>query len=118
MADWVAILGAALGAGGLSGLATALIARPKTRADAVSVLTDAAVKQVNELQEQVTEARAEAQRARQESEAARQQVRLLTAEVDECMDRLRAWRAAIFSPQATVEGLRAMVGPEPGANGR
>jgi chromosome segregation ATPase len=116
--DWVALLGAALGAGGLSGVVTAWLARPKTKADAAAVLTDAALRQVNELQEQVATAHAEAREARAEAEAARRQVRLLTAEVDQCMQTLRAWRAAIFAPDATVAGLRAMVGPEPGSNGR
>ncbi len=111
----------AVAGGGLSGAGTALAAavmqRPKVRADALAVLTDAAVKQVNELQEEVAAARRETAAARLETEAARAQVRLLTAEVDDCMRTLRAWRAAIFSPAATVEGLRAMVGQDPGNNG-
>ena len=142
MTDWVPIVGAALGAGGVSGIAgsllTGLLARPKVKADAVLALTDAAVKQVNELQEEVSAARKEtvaarketaaARRetaaareetaaARQETEAARTEVRLLTAEVDACLRTMRAWRAAIFSPAATVDGLRAMVGTEHGTNG-
>ncbi len=112
MNTWVTIL-CALGTGALSGVGGALIAgafsRPKTRADAVGVLTDAALKQVNELQERTAQAEKEATAARDEATAARQQVHLLTVEVEECMHILRTWRAAIIAPDATVESLREMV---------
>lgn len=115
MSTWAAILSAA-GAGALTGVGgavvTGILQRPKARADAVGVLTDAALKQVNELQERTAQAEHEATAARNEAAAARHQVHLLTVEVDKCMRILRAWRAAILAPDATVQSLRELVGRE------
>lgn len=114
-ANWIAIIAAIVGGGGIAGFGGSLIAglvqRPKVKADAVKLLTDAAVQQVNEMQEEVASARAEVAEARRH-------VRMLTAEVDACMRRLREWRAAILSPAATLPRLREMVDLEPGHNGR
>lgn len=114
-------IAALIGGGGLAGvgtsLLTGLINRPKVRADAVSLLTDAALKQVNELQERTAEAEKEATAARNEAAAARRHVAVLSAEVDACVSRLRQWRAAILRPTATLDDLRAMVATEPGHNG-
>lgn len=111
--NWMLILGTIIGAGGISGIAssllTGLVQRPKLRADVVSQLTDAALRQVNELQERTAEAEREATAARIEVAETRRQVRLLSAEVEACMARLRAWRLAILDPGATVERLRVMV---------
>lgn len=119
--NWWQTLASVIVAGGGAGLLGSLISgvlqRPKVRADAVSLLTDAALRQVNELQERTAQAEQEATAARNEAAAARRQVHLLTAEIDECMRKLRQWRAAIFAPDATVPGLRAMIGTESGTNG-
>lgn len=114
MSTWLPVVAAAIGAGGVSGvvgsLATGLFARPKTKADAVSVLTDAALKQVNELQERTTQAEAAA-------DSATTKMRALSQEVDMCTAKLRYWRAAILSPTATLPALREMVN-DAGVNGR
>ncbi|MBM0275314.1 hypothetical protein [Micromonospora tarensis] len=123
MTNLWALLAAAVGGGGLAGVVTTLIAgilaRPKTRADAVSLLTDSALKQVNELQERTAEAEREAVAARAEAAQARQQMRELTGEIDAAVATLRTWRSAILSPGVEVEQLRAMV-RDPGGtiNGR
>jgi hypothetical protein len=112
--SWLQLLAAVLGGGGLAGIGTSLLTgwlnRPKTRADAVKLLTEAAVQQVNEMQEEVASARAELAEARKH-------VRLLTTEVDACMAKLRGWRSAILSPAVSREELRVMVGSESGRNG-
>lgn len=124
MDDWWQLLVAGLGGGGLAGVAgsiiTGMLQRPKVRADVVSVLTDAALKQVNELQERTAEAEREARATRDELTTARQKCRELAAELDEVLATLRAWRAAILSPTADLPALREMVtsGGEPGRNGR
>lgn len=113
MSTWLPVVVAAIGAGGVSGvvgsLATGLFARPKTKADAVSVLTDAALKQVNELQEQTAEARKDSAAARLEADVALGKLRQITIELDLCLGRLRLWRAAILSPSASLPALREMV---------
>jgi outer membrane murein-binding lipoprotein Lpp len=122
------LLAAAVGGGGLAGVATTLISgvlnRPKTRADAVALLTGSAIQQVNELQERTAEAEREAKAARTEAAQARQQMRELTGEIDAAVATLRTWRSAILEPVSLdaalrLEQLRAMV-RDPGGtiNGR
>ena len=118
-----AVLAACAGGGGLAGvigtLITGMLTRPKTRADAVSLLTDSAIKQVNELQERTAEAEREALAARNELAAARQQMRVLTGEIDAAVMTLRSWRSAILSTPGVPEPLLLMV-RDPGGtvNGR
>jgi hypothetical protein len=111
--SWTTLLFAGLGGGGLAGIVTSLIAglmsRPKVKADAMAILTDSAIKQVNELQERTAEAEREATGARNELTQARQQVRLLTAEIDVVLTALRTCWAEILSPTADLDELRAMV---------
>ncbi len=122
-ADVWALLSAAVGGGGLAGvvgtLITGMMGRPKTRADAVALLTDSALKQVNELQERTAEAEREALAARNDLAQARQQMRELMGEIDAAVATLRTWRAAILAPRADLDQLRAMV-RDPGGtvNGR
>ncbi|WP_229401904.1 hypothetical protein [Micromonospora okii] len=119
-----ALLAAAVGGGGLAGvvgtLITGVMGRPKTRADAVALLTDSALKQVNELQERTAEAEREALAARNEAAETRRQMRELTGEIDAAVATLRSWRAAILSPTAELDRLRTMVLADPGGtiNGR
>lgn len=121
--DIWALLAAAVGGGGLAGvvgtLITGVMGRPKTRADAVALLTDSALKQVNELQERTAEAEREAVAARAEAAEARRQMRELSGEIDAAVTTLRSWRAAILAPAVDLEQLRAMV-RDPGGtiNGR
>ncbi|GLZ62887.1 hypothetical protein [Micromonospora sp. NBRC 107095] len=122
MSGWALVLTCVSG-GGIAGIITTLVGglfnRPKTRADAVALLTDSALKQVNELQERTSEAEREALAARNELAAARAQMRELTGEIDAAVATLRSWRSAILSPTIELEQLRAMV-RDPGGtiNGR
>ncbi|MFI2664896.1 hypothetical protein [Micromonospora carbonacea] len=122
-ADVWALLAAAVGGGGLASvvgtLITGAMGRPKTRADAVALLTDSALKQVNELQERTAEAEREAMAARAEAAETRRQMRELSGEIDAAVATLRSWRAAILAPRADLDQLRAMV-RDPGGtvNGR
>ena len=118
-----AVLAACAGGGGLAGvigtLITGMLTRPKTRADAVSLLTDSALRQVNELQERTAEAEREALAARNDLAQARQQMRVLTGEIDAAVMTLRSWRSAILSTPGVPEPLLLMV-RDPGGtvNGR
>ncbi|WP_194821317.1 hypothetical protein [Micromonospora sp. S-DT3-3-22] len=125
-----ALLAAAVSSGGVAGVVTTLIAgllnRPQVKADAakagadaVKVLTDTALAQVNELQERTAEAEREAVAARAEAAEARRQMRELSGEIDAAVATLRSWRAAILNPGVDLEQLRAMV-RDPGGtiNGR
>ncbi|WP_371409724.1 hypothetical protein OG423_14055 [Micromonospora zamorensis] len=122
-----AVLAACAGGGGLAGvigtLITGMLTRPKTRADAVALLTDSAIQQVNELQERTAEAEREAKAARDElrqtRDEMREKMRELTGEIDAAVATLRTWRSAILSPGIEIEHLRAMV-RDPGGtiNGR
>jgi hypothetical protein len=100
---WVAwILGGLAGLGGLSGLGALLAAffgRGKTRAEASAVVTQSAVSIINELQE-------DAKAARDELREVRTEAAMLAAE-------LRQLRVAIFSPYATIDGLRLLAGGGP-----
>lgn len=63
--------------GGLAGAATfasALLNRTKIRAEAMATITDAAVREINELQEAASAARREAREARSEAAEARAEV--------------------------------------------
>ncbi|WP_416906202.1 hypothetical protein [Micromonospora echinospora] len=96
-----------------------MLQRPKVRADAVALLTDSALKQVNELQERTAEAEREATATRNELAQARQKIRELTADIDWAMGTMRTWRAAILSDSVDRERLRAMVlTDQGGVNGR
>jgi len=118
-----AVLAACAGGGGLAGvigtLITGMLTRPKTRADAVSLLTDSALRQVNELQERTAEAEREALAARNDLAQARQQMRVLTGEIDAAVMTLRSWRSTILSTPGVPEPLLLMV-RDPGGtvNGR
>ncbi|MFI6238329.1 hypothetical protein ACIBEF_00455 [Micromonospora sp. NPDC050795] len=122
MTGWALVLTCVSG-GGVAGIITTLVGglfnRPKTRADAVALLTDSALKQVNELQERTSEAEREALAARNELAKARQQMRELAGEIDAAVATLRTWRSAILTPGIELEQLRAMV-RDPGGtiNGR
>lgn len=112
--NWWQTIAAVLGGGGIAGflgsLLNGILQRPKVKADAVSVLTEAALRQVNELQERTAQAEAAA-------DMATAKIRTLSDELDRLSNRLRKLTAAIFEPDATIPKLRAMVGSEPGSNG-
>lgn len=93
---WIPVLVAIVA--GVAGLGGSLIGgwlnRPKTRADAVKLLTDAAVQQVNEMQEETARMRSEAVEARTEAADARRETREARAEVREIRRELTEVRNA------------------------
>lgn len=110
------IIAAVLGSGGLTGviaLVQAVVRRGKHRVDAVDVLSDTA-------REWVVDFKAEAQSARAETHALRTEVHRVREEATALADELQRLRLAIFSPTATIDGLRELVrrGSGPSANGR
>lgn len=117
MKDWVvpiavALITGALGSG-LLPLIQAMRGRGRARVDAVDVLSDTA-------REWVTDFKAEAQSARAETQALRTEVHRVREEATALADELHRLRLAIFSPQATIDGLRDLVrrGSGPSTNGR
>ncbi|MDG4792023.1 hypothetical protein O7626_40115 [Micromonospora sp. WMMD1102] len=117
MSEWWQLALAAVGGGGLAGVVTSLVAglfqRPKVKADAMSILTDAALKQVNELQERTAE-------AEQRAAEAERKCRVVSSELDDMLARMRAWRVEILADPTASDRLRQMVSVDPGQpmNGR
>lgn len=110
------IIAALLGSGGITGiiaLVQAIRGRGKARVDAVDVLSDTA-------REWVVDFKAEAQSARAETAALRTEVHRVREEATALANELHKLRLAIFSPAATIDGLRDLVrrGSGPTANGR
>ena len=126
--DWVLVIAAIIGGGGLSGLFASLlvplIRRPAVRAEATERLTGAASVLIDQLQEEVNAARTEAHTARmeareagQEAAAARRTVRTLGQEVDELTGRLHKLIGWIHQESMTLERLRTLVPGPPSTNG-
>lgn len=117
MKDWIVpIVAAILGGGGVSAIITLIQAfrgRGRDRADAADVLQDTA-------REWVTDFKAEAQSARAETAALRTEVHRVREEATALANELQKLRLAIFSPTATIDGLRDLVrrGSGPSSNGR
>jgi hypothetical protein len=124
MNSWWQLALAGLGGGGLAGIATSIIAglwqRPKVKADVMSILTDAALKQVNELQERAERAEERLSEAERAADETRRKLRLASNELDDLLATVRSWRSAILAPSADLERLREMVRTDPMAptNGR
>lgn len=106
------IVGAALGSGGLVAIINAVAGRRKVKVDAADRLSDGALKWVDEFQSDAKEARSEAAAARREATEAHAQMRAVRAEAEWLAGQLQQIRRAIVDPGATLERLRAMVGPD------
>lgn len=117
MKDWlVPIIVAVLSGGAIPGigmLVKAFRGRGRDRVDAVDVLSDTA-------REWVVDFKAEAQSARAETAALRTEVHRVRTEATALADELQKLRLAIFSPNASIDGLRELVrrGSGPSTNGR
>lgn len=107
----VSIAGAILASGGTVSLIQAITHRRTDRADATARLTDAAMLQVDQLQERVQEAEQAARDARQESDDARRQMAAVRREASELVDRLSSLARWIHDPYMTLDRLRVMVPP-------
>lgn len=118
------IIGALGGLGGAAALVTAFAKRPTLRADAEVRLSEQARQWVDEFQQDATNARLEAKEARTEATAARReateahiQMQAIRREAQWLAARLQDLRRAILDPNATLERLRAMAGPDRPGNG-
>jgi hypothetical protein len=111
------IIGSLLGSGGIAWIVTSIARRRTAPFDNAARLSDAAMVQVDQLQEQVKEARVEANECRLETSEARRQVRRLAADVDVLANRLHMLTLAIHDPGVTIERLRRMVPISPSVNG-
>lgn len=125
----ISALGVVGGLGGIGAVAGVLSQRRKLKADAAGVLTDTALELVEPLRVRIRELESEAASSRRatatvngELDQMRRSARDATAALQEATATLRAWRAAILSPTASLDGLRHMVSADPGVgparNGR
>lgn len=110
-------LGGVLGGGGSVAIVNALASRRGRKVDAADRLSDGALKWVDEFQADAREARSEAAAARHEATEAHAQMRAIRAEAEWLAGQLQQLRRAILDPGATLERLRAMVGPDYPGNG-
>ncbi|MFC6017207.1 hypothetical protein ACFP2T_13445 [Plantactinospora solaniradicis] len=111
---WVTlIVGVLGGTAGLAALANAFFGRKKTTAEATQIVVGSVVSAMNEFEEAAKEANETARQAYTE-------LRTVRDEAVELAKELHRIRMAIMRPDATIEGLRALVasGPGPGTNGR
>lgn len=120
MSPWltglVTIASVLLGGGGLVSIVNAVIGRRGRRAEVADRLSDSTLKWVEQFQEEAAAARHEATEARREVAEIRTELRAVRSEAEALAYELRRLRLAIMAPDATVERLRAMVGPN-GVNG-
>lgn len=113
----VSLGGAVLSGGGLAVMGQAIAKRRTAPAEITSRLNDAAMSQVDQLQERVREADLAARDARRESEGVTRDMRAVRQEANELAERLSALIRMIHSPEMTLERLRSLVPMPPGRNG-
>lgn len=125
------IIAAVLASAGLGEAIKAIFRRGPARAEAAAQVNDMTVKWAAALQadaelahQKVREISAEAELLRSEVREDREELRSLRGdvtrlsnEVQAMTSRMRHWRRAILSPDASLEVLRQMVSSEPGENG-
>lgn len=116
----IAVVGAVLGGGGTVAIVNAFARKKLTKADVADRLSDSALKWVNEFQAEATEARREAADMRQEAASARReasearaewhQMRLvMQREMQQLVEQIHRVRIAVWSPNATIEQVRAVI---------
>jgi len=120
----VSVGSAVIASGGFAAIARSLARRRTAPVEATKVLTDAAMVQVDQLQERVKEAeqearqtRAELVEARHEAEETRQQMRAVRrecADLAEQMAKIVRWAQ---EPAMTIEQLRSRLPRTPYLNG-
>lgn len=125
------VIGGGLAGGGLVAIVNAFATRRVVRVDAADRLSDAAVEWAAELKKDAADARMEAAEARRESAEARRettearreavdiraQLHAVKTELEQVFATMRRWQAAVWSPHASLEGLRVLVPQPPAANG-
>lgn len=131
---WQLVIGvviAGLGSAGVGEAVRAFTRRGPARVEAAAQVTSMTMKWAEALQADAEQARrkmlevtaeadklhAQVQLDREEMRSLRIDVTRLGGEVQQLTLRMRHWRRAILSPDATLEALRQMVATEPGENG-
>lgn len=94
----------------------AFLGRPIIQANAAVKLNAAALELIKAAQHDAESAGREAGEARREAADARREATDARRSAEDAAREVRMIKAAILSPMATIENLRAMIG-EPGANG-
>lgn len=120
----VSVVGASVSSGGIVGIITARTARRKAPADIAVMLTESAMRQVNELQERLADAErltdsaaGRARAAEREVENALIEVHQLRRVVADLTDRVGQLVRWIHDPYMTIENLRLRVPPPTSDNG-
>lgn len=105
-----------LTSGAITGVITVLGNRRKVKVDAAVALSDAALRQVNELQEQATSTKQQLDQTARQARTLSEMLDRVTAKVRSVMLTIHD-PLAIHDPVATIERLRVMVPytPEPAA---
>lgn len=99
---------------GLTVIVRAVAGLPLVRASAADRLSESAIKLIESAQKAADDAGKDAALARQEANEARREASDARRAADDAERAVRYFRAAILSPNATLEGLRAMVNEGPG----
>ena len=99
---------------GLSVVVRAIAGRPLVRATAADRLSESAIKLIESAQKAADDAGKDAAAARQEANEARREAADARRAADNAERVVHYFRAAILSPNATLDGLRAMVNEGPG----
>jgi hypothetical protein len=122
--DGAKFVATGIGGGGVVAFVQAFAGRRVAKADAAERLTGSALEIAEELKKDAKDARAEAAGARSEAAGARReateahnQMRQIRVEAEDLAGRLRMLVAAIWSPTASIDGLRALVPQGLGPNG-
>ena len=95
---------------GVAAILNIFFTRKKVKVDNTVALSDAAMRQVNELQERATDAEGRLDRAVSKADA-------LGKQVDRLMVKIRMLTLAIHDPTVTIERLRVMVPLTQSTNG-
>lgn len=120
----VSLVASSVSSGGIVGFVTARTARKKAPADIAVMLTESAMRQVNELQERLADserlmdsANAKARAAEREVENAMVEMHQLRRVVADLTDRVGQLVRWIHDPYMTIENLRLRVPPPTSDNG-
>src|SRR5690348_10826586 len=106
----------AISGSGIAAITSARIARRRAPVDIAATLSEAAMKQVDQLQERVQEAEVAAKAARDEADEARDKLRMVNLSLDRMTIRVNQIALWIHDPNTTLEWLRSRIPPPNGAS--
>lgn len=127
LATVITVVGSVLGGGGFVALVNAFARKKLTKADVADRLSDSTLRWVEQFQEEAASARREASDMRREAAEARREAsearaewrasraewqtmrQAMQREMRALVDQIRRVRAAAWSPNATIEKVRAVI---------